>query len=274
MGWLWFLIALFPVSGISQAGDQSVADRFTYLPHMGLFVALVWPAANRLASLSARRAGGFSLTGLLLLFALLTWFQTAYWRNGHVFWRHALLHQPGHPLLEFRLGLTLAEELGRPDEAIPHLQRAVEAAPTNVPFVAYLGIAQLRAGRREEASYFIEAARLNGRGSMAFDYLEQIGDLLLAQGEFDRAGAFYESALATSPDFTDSPARRAGANLNLGLIRYRQGRPEEGERLLARARAEAPALARDLCAGEGLRRVPADAPGVMDAARRVLCDQK
>jgi hypothetical protein len=95
VGWLWFVITLLPVSGVSQGGQQAWADRFAYWPHIGLFVAIVWLAAElvegrRLAALAARAAA----VAVLLWFCVLTWKQVRVWRDIPTLWQAAVQSDP------------------------------------------------------------------------------------------------------------------------------------------------------------------------------------
>src|SRR5262249_47074617 len=90
VGWLWFLVTLAPMSGIVQVGDFSMADRFTYLPHIGLFLALVWGAADALRDrLPAQRTAGLTVA-LLVASAALTVGQVGVWHDSVTLFTHAL----------------------------------------------------------------------------------------------------------------------------------------------------------------------------------------
>jgi hypothetical protein len=125
VGWLWFLGALVPVIGLVQVGDQARADRYTYVPHLGLFVALVWGAADLLAALRVPVAAQALLASIVLAgCAALTWAQVGHWKDTLTLWEHSLRVTGPNYRGEAGLGYTLYER-GRLEEAIPHLSAAL-----------------------------------------------------------------------------------------------------------------------------------------------------
>jgi tetratricopeptide (TPR) repeat protein len=132
VGWLWFLGMLLPVSGLIQSGLQSIADRYTYLPSIGLFLMLTWGAAELTPILFARRTAQFptaaAATLVLLACMLLTRHQLAYWKNTETLMKHALQIDPNNYIAHSDLGLYLFKQ-GRIAEARVHHQRARELDP-------------------------------------------------------------------------------------------------------------------------------------------------
>jgi tetratricopeptide (TPR) repeat protein len=127
VGWFWYLGALVPVVGLVQIGAQAIADRYTYFPYIGLFVAIVWG----LAALAERYGIPEKLTasvaaGVLVALALVAWKQTGYWKNSDVLFTHTIAVTPPNALAEYSLGQTL--QMNDPDRAIPHLRRSVSLA--------------------------------------------------------------------------------------------------------------------------------------------------
>lgn len=126
-GWLWFLGTLVPVIGIVQIGPQSMADRYSYFPYIGLFIPLIWGAADLAARFSiAPVVLRVASAGLLLVTAAVAWHQTGYWKNSDTLFTHTIAITPPNPLAEYSLGQTL--QLSDPDRAMPHLQRAITLA--------------------------------------------------------------------------------------------------------------------------------------------------
>jgi hypothetical protein len=124
VGWLWFVIALAPVIGLAQGGVQAWADRFSYWPHIGLFVAVVWEVSAfaercRMPLLVRRAAWTLVLGGL----AALTWIQVGYWRDSITLWEHAVAVTEDNGRAHERLSHCL-RQLGRTDEADFHLNEA------------------------------------------------------------------------------------------------------------------------------------------------------
>jgi len=129
VGLLWFTAALVPVIGVVQAGFQSYADRFTYLPHIGLFLAVVWGGMEMLLRWPARPW----LPTVVLTIALVACVsvdrrQIAVWRNSETLWTHVLAIDPDNSFACNNLAVTLAES-GRSDEAIPYLKKAIRQLP-------------------------------------------------------------------------------------------------------------------------------------------------
>lgn len=132
VGWLWFLGMLLPVSGLIQSGLQSIADRYTYLPSIGLFLMLTWAAAELTPVLFSRRATQVltvaAATLVLLACMYLTRQQLAYWKNTETLMEHALQIDPNNYIAHSDLGLYLFKQ-GRIAEARVHHQRARELDP-------------------------------------------------------------------------------------------------------------------------------------------------
>ena len=129
MGWLWFLGTLVPVIGFVQVGGQIMADRYFYIPSIGLFIALVFGLADIAKSwrvappLSAGIAGG-----VLLILATLTNAQIQRWRDSFTLFEHTLAVTPPNLHIEHNLGLALGGS-GRYDEAAAHFEKALQIDP-------------------------------------------------------------------------------------------------------------------------------------------------
>jgi tetratricopeptide (TPR) repeat protein len=132
VGWLWFLGMLLPVSGLIQTGLQSIADRYTYLPSIGLFVTLAWAATELAALFFPQRARRWLLTATaavaLCACAVLTRQQLAYWRDTETLMGRALQIDPNNYIAHSNLGFYYSR-LGRTAEARIHYQRAGELDP-------------------------------------------------------------------------------------------------------------------------------------------------
>lgn len=120
VGWLWFVGTLVPVIGLVQIGSQSMADRYTYFPYIGLFIAIVWGLADAVPHRPAVAAGAL----LVLLLAFVAFRQTGYWATSDRLFTHTLQVTGPNPIAEYALGQTL--HVSDPDRALPHLRRAVE----------------------------------------------------------------------------------------------------------------------------------------------------
>jgi tetratricopeptide (TPR) repeat protein len=227
-GWLWFLGTLLPVMGLVQVGEQAMADRFTYVPLIGIFVAIAWlvPAA------SPSLATGVAAVALFLL-AFQTRIQAGDWRNAAPLFAHALAVDERNPVAHMNFGYELLRA-GDVDAAIGHFERALELRPYYLNARIELGNALMRRGRLDEAmAQYRRAVELDPRSVQA---LTNVGHALVLQGRVDEAIPYHEQALRIDPTY-------AVAHNNLGMALAQKGRTAE-----ARAHFE-----------EALRRDPTDA---------------
>jgi protein O-mannosyl-transferase len=168
VGWLWFLGMLVPVSGIVQVGRANLADRFTYLPMVGLAWAIVGIAFDAWQNAAAtfgdpsrrrwcERLGAAVAAATLLTLAAISWFQTTHWRDTQTFWRRSLACSPRNATGHLNIAVDLRDQ-GRLDEALFHLASAHEIEPNAVDILLTLGIALADAGRRTEAEQCLARA--------------------------------------------------------------------------------------------------------------------
>jgi Tfp pilus assembly protein PilF len=151
VGWLWYLGMLIPVIGVVQISYYAHADRYTYLPQIGLYLLLTWMAADLCAGWRHRRlvlGGGSTIILVALIFCACT--QISYWRNSETLWTHALACTSGNFIGHYDLGNVLLK-MGRVDEAIIHYQKALQIKPFNAEIQANLGNALLQKGGVNEA---------------------------------------------------------------------------------------------------------------------------
>jgi tetratricopeptide (TPR) repeat protein len=158
VGWLWFLGTLVPVIGLVQVGRQTMADRFFYIPSIGLFIALVFG----LADIAERRRVapwlGAAITGVVLLvLATLTNAQIHRWRDSFALFEHTLAVTPPNLRIEYDLGVAFAES-DRYDEAAPHFEKALHIRPDDYMSLLYMGITRFHQGRMPEAIEYAQAA--------------------------------------------------------------------------------------------------------------------
>jgi protein O-mannosyl-transferase len=198
VGWLWFVGMLVPVIGLVQVGLQAMADRYTYLPALGLQLALLWTLKDLVLPAVFR---GLKPAIVILLLAgcvARTWDQLAYWRNPHTLHEHALAVTKGNYLAESYLGTTLENE-ERHAEAAVHFQRAVELKPDYLAARYRLGVALDKLGRPDEAmTAFRAVLKINPDYGIAHYGL---GGLLLEQDHPTEAIPHFEAALKIKPDY-------------------------------------------------------------------------
>jgi len=158
IGWLWFLGTLVPVIGLVQVGGQAMADRYFYIPSIGLFIAVVFGLADiaktrRVAPLlSAAIAGVF-----LLVLATLTNAQIHLWSNSFTLYNHALVVTPPNLHIEYNLGLAMGGS-GRYDEAAAHFEKTLQIDPNFYDGLVGMGVTLTLQGRLPEAIEYFQAA--------------------------------------------------------------------------------------------------------------------
>ncbi len=132
IGWLWYLLTLAPVIGIIQVGGQARADRYMYVPMIGLTIMLVWGAADLLAARPQLRPAMFATAALACLAcAVLTWRQTQYWRDSESLFQHAVDVTTRNDVAQHNLGDALLELPGRLPDAVAHLEAALQINPAS-----------------------------------------------------------------------------------------------------------------------------------------------
>ena len=207
VGWLWYLVMLAPVSGILQVGAQARADRFTYLPQIGLLVVLAWGVAELCGASRPRRVAASAVAAAwLVLIGVRAHAQAGTWRDSETLWRQALAVTERNGIAHGNLGAALLEA-GRTEEAMAHLREALEIAPTHEEAHTNLANALVATGQVDEALvHYRRAQELDPtRADAAFN----LGNGLLAAGRTEEAIAQFQAALAIAPDL-------ARAHNNLG----------------------------------------------------------
>jgi tetratricopeptide (TPR) repeat protein len=201
-GWFWFLGMLVPVIGLVQISYYAHADRYTYLPQIGLLIALTWTVADAGAEFRLPRwfFALFSL-GLIAGLLLLARGQTSYWRDGQTLFTHSLACTEGNYLAFNNLGTALQEE-GRLDDAIAFYQKALEVRPDYALALGNLGIALERSGRMDQAvGDFKRTLELDPDNVKVQN---NFGLILSGSGRFDEAIAHYQKALESKPAYVEA----------------------------------------------------------------------
>ena len=217
-GWLWFLGTLVPVIGLIQVGGQSMADRYTYVPYFGLFVIVVWGAAELFARLNLpTTAAGALIAAVLIVFTFTSWQQVKRWRDSKTLFEHTLAVTENNLLMEYKLGVVFGRE-GRPQDAEAHFAKALSIWPGFYEALLNMGVALTAQRRWEEAATFYDRA-LRVRPT-SVEVLVNKASALAQQGKFDNALPVLEQALRIDPNNAD-------AHTNLGLVFLRQGKAAE-----------------------------------------------
>jgi protein O-mannosyl-transferase len=226
-GWFWYLVMLLPVIGFIQVGSQAHADRYTYLPQIGLYLLLAWAITDALASRFATggiRHGGLqrrilAVTASVAIIAL-AWrahIQASYWRNGESLWGHALAVTSGNFMAHDGFGEQLANR-GRLDEAIDQFEKALNIVPGFPEIETNLIVALIKKGRTDEAIPHLRALLKQTPNDAQAHY--NLGNALLKKGDPQGAIAAYEKALSIQ-------VRYPAAHYNLGIALDRNGQTDE-----------------------------------------------
>ena len=249
VGWLWYLGTLVPVIGLVQVGDQAWADRYTYLPLVGLFVAMVWFTVEIIQSRIVLQSLSVIAAAALIT---ATSVQLGYWKDTRTLFEHAnqvtpnnymaitvlgsllarehkydeamayyrtaLRYQPTFPEAHFFLG-DAYDEQGKLDEAIAEYQKALWFKPTQEQTHIFMGIALAKQKKYDEAmAHYNAALKLNPDSAVAQNNLARI---LHTQGKLDEAVEHYQAALEIDP-------KLALAHNNLGILLIQKGNLVEG----------------------------------------------
>ena len=197
-GWLWYLGMLVPVIGLVQVGWQGRADRYTYLPQIGLYILITWAVFDLTAAWRRQRVilrtAGILIIGVLSWRA---WIQTSYWRDSETLFRHALAVTSNNDVAENNLGIIYLEK-GRLDDAISLLQTAVALRPDNSPAQENLAKALLQKGQVADA--LVHYRKLVELQPDNVEMHNIVGTVLVQQGRIREGVEEWQQVLAIQPD--------------------------------------------------------------------------
>jgi Flp pilus assembly protein TadD len=252
VGWLWYLVTLVPVIGLVQVGRQAMADRYTYIPFIGLFMMVAWGARDIAGDSRVRRTALSSVAVVILaVLAALTGLQTRYWKDSLTLFSHAAEAVQDNYIAHDAIGriLTVA---GRFDEATHHYTEALRISPNDERSLVGMGNVLVKQGKIEEGISFTKKALSvkpesadahfnlgyallqQGREQQALEHYFEglrndpenadihhiVGVLLGAQGKLDESIRHFTEALRIRPD-------HAEAHYGLGVALLRQGRVDD-----------------------------------------------
>ena len=224
-GWLWYLGMLVPVIGLVQVGEQARADRYTYLPQVGLYLALTWTIVDLSASWRRRREIlGVAAAVVITALTWRAWIQASYWKNSETLWTHTLAVTSDNDVAHNNLGFIFLRR-GELDEAISHFQTALNIRANN-PQTHYnlgsalvhnnLGNALVRKKLVDEAiTHYEKAVELRP------DYADghyNLGSALLQEGRIDEAIAHWQKTLSLQPNDAEAHTTLGDALLRKGEI--------------------------------------------------------
>ncbi|MBW1899763.1 MAG: tetratricopeptide repeat protein [Deltaproteobacteria bacterium] len=217
VGWFWFLGTLVPVIGLLQVGLQAMADRYTYVPLIGLFIIVAWGVPDILGKWRYKKKMlAVSSIFVLLVFMICTGFQVRKWRNSMTLFQNAVDVTKNNYVAYEKLGEALAEQ-GKMDSAIEHYSEALRIRPDFVSTHISMGVALREQGNYDAAiRHFHNALRIDPDNAIA---LNQLGVVLARKGNAKEAASQFSEAIRIDPDY-------AGAYYNLGKIFANQGKIE------------------------------------------------
>jgi len=255
IGWLWYIGTLVPVIGIVQVGLQAMADRYTYIPLIGLFIIIAWGVPELAIRWRLKKPVFVGITtAILIVFMVISWLQVRYWADNISLYEHALdvtsdnfvahnglgcdlttrgmldeavIHysealriRPEYAEAHYNLGHVLSIQ-GKNEEAIEHFHKALQIKPDYAEAHDYLGYELACLGNRQEAiKHFRKAIQIKPDYAEAHDYL---GYELLHQGKSEEALEHFRKALQISPNY-------AVAHHNLGIALAEQDKYNEAIR--------------------------------------------
>jgi Tfp pilus assembly protein PilF len=275
-GWLWYLVAMVPMIGVIQVGRQAMADRYAYLPFVGLLVIAVWGCAELFGQMKLSNFAQGAITVVVLVaYASTAFLQINYWHNSYTLFSHALAVTSRNGIAEDNLGTALME-MGRPDLAQPHFEAAAEFIPQLSTAHYNLGVLQQQQNHPDAARHEYELAlKFSSDATEAAQTHSNLGFLLLSHDDFKAATGEFTSALQINPD-------KQNARLGRGIAEYRQANLDAAVADLSRAVQIAPLAQADFWLGRALEdkgqsQAAASAyaaalqlaPGMMEAQQRL-----
>lgn len=250
-GWLWFLGTLVPVIGIVQVGSQSMADRYLYIPAIGIYVIIAMSSYNEaIKDKSNKKIFAFLLTVFFIFLAFKSRVQTSYWENGASLFENAIKVTKNNTLAYYNLANEMSG-LGNSDKAIEYYLKAININPSEAPFHTNLGIEYKTKGDYGKAfDHFSTALQLNpdlvealcnmalilfekyDSTEEAKNYLSRaiqlkpdyffsytiLGNIMLVQGDIKEAARLYSRAISLNPDDADAYNGLGAAFVKIGEL--------------------------------------------------------
>jgi len=219
VGWFWYLGTLVPVIGMVQVGVQAMADRYTYIPLIGIFIIVAWGVPELMSKWRYKEKVLSISVGIIIPILLITtWWQVSHWKNSITIFKHAIRvtdkKYPNLALIHNNLGIALFAD-GKNEEAISHFKMAIKLKPNHTNAHYNLGNALFSMNETEEAiSHYKMAIKLKPNYTNAH---YNLGYALLQKGEMKEAVHHFRETLKLRPDFA-----AARNHLELALLRLQE----------------------------------------------------
>jgi protein O-mannosyl-transferase len=229
VGWLWYLGTLVPVIGLIQVGKQAMADRYAYIPMVGLFIIIAWGIPDLLEGWPRRKII-LTVSSVAVISSLMicTVMQVRYWQNSVTLFEHALRVTDMNSRAYYNLGIAFTD-MGMLKEATDHFAYAIRLEPEYAGPYGYMGIALARQGKTDEAIfYYREALRIKHDDETTHNNL---GVALAGKGMFDEAIVHFQEALRIRPDYVYANRNMGGALAKLKRMKEAIGYYERALKL-------------------------------------------
>ena len=218
VGWLWFIATFAPVIGLFQSGRQAMADRFTYVPLIGLTIAVLWGAESLLHSRpTALRAATAAMIFVIAALGIASRRQVETWHDSVTLFTHALAVTTDNAVAHNNLGYVLVRQ-GKTEEAVAHFRAALAIDPGESDALYNLGDVLLRSDRVDDAVAHFSGVVAGRPGDPVAHH--DLGKALAKRGDIGRAADEFTTALRLQPNYPD-------AHYNLGVVLATQGKPDE-----------------------------------------------
>jgi protein O-mannosyl-transferase len=220
VGWFWFMGTLIPMIGIITVGEQAMADRYSYIPFIGLFIAVVWTVGALVSEYQIPSVWPASAAvAIVFVLGCLTYRQVGYWHDNETLWRYTMKVTERNYVAHNNLAIALAKE-GKSDEAIVEFRSAMALHKYPPAQKLDLAIYELRAGHTEEALEQGQAVlHESADPKVQAAAWSEIGQAQLQLRQYEKASEAFQNALRLNPD--DS-----GALVGTGLMALRQGQSD------------------------------------------------
>jgi tetratricopeptide (TPR) repeat protein len=226
VGWFWYLGTLVPVIGLVQVGVQSMADRYTYIPLIGIFIMIVWGVPQILKDWPYKKIFlSFSSGIVLVILTVLTWIQTGYWKNSVTLFEHAINVTHNNSMMHNNLGVFLGNQ-GKIEEASFHFKEVLKFDPENKDALNLLGVLLARSGKLDEGiKYYEKVLAIDPKDS---DANNNLGFTLIRQRKLEQAIPYFQKAIESNPKNELAQTNLAAALAEMGrtdeaIVHFKEG---------------------------------------------------